>query len=85
MIEPEIAFADLNDDMNLGEALLKYVFKYILDNAPAEMDFFAQFINPEVKTRLEHLVKSDFTRVTYTEAIELLKKSGQKFDYPVER
>ena len=84
MIEPEIAFADLNDDINLGESLLKYVFKYVLDNAPAEMDFFAQFINPEVKTRLENLVKADFTRVTYTEAIELLKKSWQKFDYPVE-
>ncbi len=85
MIEPEIAFADLSDDMDLGESLLKYVFKYILDNAPAEMDFFAQFINPDVKTRLENLVKADFTRVTYTEAIELLKKSGKKFDYPVDR
>jgi len=85
MIEPEIAFADLNDDMDLGEALLKYVFKYVLDNAPAEMNFFAQFINPEVKTRLENLVKADFTRVTYTEAIELLKKSWQKFDFKVER
>lgn len=85
MIEPEIAFADLNDDMNLWEALLKYVFKYVLKNAPAEMEFFAQFINPEVKIRLENLVKADFARVTYTEAIELLKKSGQKFDYPVKR
>jgi len=85
MIEPEIAFADLNDDMDLGEALLKYVFKYVLDNAPAEMNFFAQFINPEVKTRLENLVKADFTRVTYTEAIELLKKSWQKFDFKIER
>jgi len=85
MIEPEIAFADLNDDMDLWEALLKYVFKYILDNAPAEMDFFTQFINPDVKTRLENLVKADFTRVTYTEAIDLLKKSWQKFDFKVER
>lgn len=85
MIEPEIAFADLNDDMNLWESLLKYVFQYVLDNAPAEMEFFAKFINPEVKTRLESLVKSDFTRVTYTEAVELLKKSWQKFEYPVER
>jgi len=57
----------------------------VLDNAPAEMDFFAQFINPEVKMRLEALVNADFARVTYTEAIEFLKKSGQKFDYPVER
>ncbi len=85
MIEPEIAFANLQDDMKLWEDLLKYVFKYVLDNAPAEMEFFAEFINPEVKTRLEKLVNSDFARVTYTEAIELLKKSWQKFEYPVER
>ncbi len=85
MIEPEIAFADLNDDMNLAESLLKYVFKYILDNAPAEMEFFEKFINPEVKKRLEALVNSDFNRVTYTEAVDLLKKSGKKFNYPVER
>lgn len=85
MIEPEIAFADLNDDMNLAESLLKYVFKYILENAPAEMDFFEKFINPEVKKRLEALINSDFNRVTYTEAVELLKKSGKQFMYPVER
>ncbi|MCF7835021.1 asparagine--tRNA ligase [Candidatus Gracilibacteria bacterium] len=85
MIEPEIAFSNLQDDMKLGEDLLKYVFKYILDNADVEMDFFAQFINPEVKIRLEKLVNSDFARVTYTQAIELLKKSGQKFEYPVDR
>lgn len=85
MIEPEIAFADLNDDMNLMEGLLKYTFTYVLDNAPAEMDFFAQFINPEVKTRLENLVKADFGRVTYTEAIDILKNAKQKFEYPVER
>lgn len=84
MIEPEIAFADLNDDMDLAEGLIKYAFRYILEHADAEMDFFAQFINPEVKTRLQNLVKADFARVTYTEAVELLKKSGQKFDYPVE-
>lgn len=60
MIEPEIAFSDLNDDMNLAESLLKYVFKYILENAAAEMDFFAQFINPEVKTRLEKFTSTDF-------------------------
>ena len=85
MIEPEIAFADLNDDMDLAEWLIKYTFKYILEHADAEMDFFAQFINPEVKTRLQKLVDSDFARVTYTEAIELLKKSGQKFEFPVQR
>ena len=85
MIEPEIAFADLNDDMNLAEWLLKYVFQYVLDNAPAEMEFFEKFINPEVKTRLEDLVKANFARVTYTEAIEILKKSGKEFEYPIER
>lgn len=85
MIEPEIAFADLNDDMNLGEALLKYVFKYVLDNAEAEMDFFAQFINPEVKERLVKLVNSDFGRITYTEAVKKLETCGKKFDYPVKR
>ncbi len=85
MIEPEIAFADLNDDMNLAEGLIKYTFKYILEHADAEMDFFAEFINPEVKTRLQNLVNANFARVTYTEAVELLQKSGQKFEYPVER
>jgi len=85
MIEPEIAFADLNDDMNLMEGLLKYTFQYVLDNASAEMDFFTQFINPEVKTRLENLVKADFGRVTYTDAIDILKNAKQKFEYPVER
>jgi asparaginyl-tRNA synthetase len=75
MIEPEIAFANLDDDIALEEKLLKYVFQYILDNADAEMDFFAQFINPEVKTRLQALVNAAFTRVSYTEAIKLLKKS----------
>lgn len=85
MIEPEIAFANLDDDIALEEKLLKYVFQYILDNADAEMDFFAQFINPEVKTRLQALVNAAFTRVSYTEAIKLLKKSWQKFEYPVER
>jgi len=85
MIEPEIAFANLNDDMNLAEWLTKYIFKYILEKAPAEMDFFEKFINPDVKKRLEALVSADFARVTYTEAIELLKKSWEKFVYPVER
>lgn len=84
MIEPEVAFADLKDNMQLAEDLIKYVFQYVLDNAPAEIEFFTQFINPEVKERLEKLVKADFGRVSYTEAIELLKKSGQKFENPVE-
>ncbi len=85
MIEPEIAFADLNDDMDLIEDLLKYSFQYVLDNAPAEMEFFEKFINQEVKIRLENLVKANFARVSYTDAIDLLQKSKQKFEYPVKR
>jgi len=83
MIEPEIAFADINDNMDLTESLLKYVFQYILDNAQQELEFFTKFINPEVKDRLEKFTKADFGRVTYTEAIEILEKSGKKFEYPV--
>ena len=84
MIEPEIAFADLTDNMQLAEDLLKYAFRYVLENAEVEMDFFDKFIMPGVKARLETLVNASFGRVTYTEAIELLKKSGQKFDYQPE-
>ena len=84
MIEPEIAFADLTDNMQLAENLLKYAFRYVLENAEVEMDFFDKFIMPWVKARLETLVNASFGRVTYTEAIELLKKSGQKFDYQPE-
>lgn len=84
MIEPEIAFADLADNMDLAEDLIKYVFNYVLENAPEEMEFFDKFIMPWVKERAEKLIKSDFSRVNYTEAVELLQKSGKKFDYPVE-
>jgi len=84
MIEPEIAFADLTDNMQLAEDLLKYAFRYVLENAEVEMDFFDKFIMPGVKARLETLVNASFGRVAYTEAIELLKKSGQKFDYQPE-
>ena len=83
MIEPEIAFADITDNMDLTEDLLKYVFQYVLDNAQQELDFFTRFINPEVKERLEKFTKADFGRITYTEAIELLEKSGKKFEFPV--
>ena len=83
MIEPEIAFADITDNMDLTEDLLKYVFQYVLDNAQQELDFFTKFINPEVKERLEKFTKVDFGRITYTEAIEILEKSGKKFEYPV--
>jgi asparaginyl-tRNA synthetase len=84
MIEPEIAFADLEDNMALAEDMLKYVIYYVLDNAPEEMEFFNQFIDKTLLGRLNNIVNSDFGRVTYTEAVDLLKKSGKEFEYPVE-
>jgi len=84
MIEPEIAFADLFDNMDLAEDMMKYVCKYVLNNAPEEMEFFNTFINKGLINRLENVIDSDFMRITYTEAIEVLKKSGLKFQYPVE-
>jgi len=83
MIEPEIAFADLKDDMNLAQDMLKYIISYCLENAPEEMAFFNQFVDKGLIERLTNIVESDFGHVTYTEAVELLQKSGQKFDYPV--
>lgn len=84
MIEPEIAFADLEDDMELAEAMIKYIIKYVLENAPEEMQFFNNFVDKGLIERLEHVANSDFGRVTYTEAIELLKKNNDKFEYKVE-
>jgi asparaginyl-tRNA synthetase len=84
MIEPEIAFAELEDDMELAEDMVKYVISYVMENAPEEMEFFNQFIDKEVLDRLNLVVNSEFGHVTYTEAIELLKKSGETFSYPVE-
>lgn len=84
MIEPEIAFADLEDNMQLAEDMMKYIISYVLENAPEEMAFFNQFIDNTLLDRLENIVNSEFARVTYTEAVELLKKSGKKFEYPVE-
>ena len=83
MIEPEIAFADLQDDMQLAEDMLKYIIAYVLEHAPEEMAFFNQFIDQGLIERLQHVMNSDFGRVTYTEAIELLKKHNDKFDYKV--
>lgn len=80
MIEPEMSFVDLEGNMQIAEDLIKYVFSYVLEKAPDEMNFFDQFIMPGVKERAEKLVKSDFTRITYTEAIELLKNCGEKFE-----
>lgn len=81
MIEPEIAFADLEDNMQLAQDLITYVFRYVLEKAPDEMEFFDKFIMPGVKERAEKLIQSDFAHVTYTEAIELLKKADQKFEF----
>ncbi len=84
MIEPEIAFADLNDDMALAEDMLKFVITYVLENAPEEIVFFNNFVDKGLIERLTSVVNSDFGRVTYTEAIELLKKNNDKFEYPVQ-
>ncbi len=83
MIEPEIAFADLNDDMQLAEDMLKYIINYCLENAPEEMEFFNNFIDKGLLARLDNVVNSDFAHVTYTEAIEILSKNNAEFDYPV--
>lgn len=83
MIEPEMAFADLQDDMDLAEAMLKYIINYVLEHAPEEMNFFNQFIDKGLLERLHHVAESDFARVTYTEAIELLSKHNNKFEYKV--
>lgn len=83
MIEPEIAFADLTDDMMLAEAMLKYVIRYVLENAPEEMDFFNQFIDKGLKERLNHVLNSEFGHITYTEAIKILEKHNDEFDYKV--
>jgi asparaginyl-tRNA synthetase len=84
MIEPEIAFADLNDNMQLAEGMLKYIITYVMENAPEEIEFFNKFIDKGLIDRLNHVANSEFDRVTYTEAIDILKKSDQKFEYPVE-
>ena len=83
MIEPEICFADLQDDMMLAESMLKYVIRYVLDNCPEEMNFFNSFVDKGLIERLEHVANSDFGRVTYTEAIKILEKHNDEFDYKV--
>ncbi|MCR5638307.1 MAG: asparagine--tRNA ligase [Lachnospiraceae bacterium] len=83
MIEPEISFADLEDDMELAEDMIKYIIRYVLENAPEEMEFFNSFIDKGLLERLNHVANSDFGRVTYTEAIDILSKHNDKFDYKV--
>ena len=84
MIEPEIAFADLNDDMALAEDMLKFMIKYVLENAPEEIEFLNKFVDKDLIERLTFVANSEFGRVTYTEAIEILKENNANFDYPVE-
>ena len=83
MIEPEMAFADLEDDMMIAESMIKYIIKYVLENAPEEMAFFNNFIDKGLIERLEGVVNSEFGHVTYTEAIEILEKNNDKFEYKV--
>jgi asparaginyl-tRNA synthetase len=84
MVEPEIAFAELKDNMDLAEDMLKYIIVYVLESCPDEMAFFNSFIDKGLLERLDNIVNSAFERITYTEAIELLKKSRKVFEYPVE-
>ena len=83
MIEPEMAFADLQDDMILAESMIKYIIRYVMENAPEEMAFFNQFMDKGLIERLEHVVNSDFGRVTYTDAIKILEKHNDEFEYKV--
>ena len=83
MIEPEIAFADLKDDMMLAESMLKYVINYVLENAPEEMAFFNQFVDKGLIERLQHVANSEFGHITYTDAIKELEKHNDEFEYKV--
>ena len=83
MIEPEIAFADLNDNMQLAWDMIKYIVKKVMEKCPQEIEFFNKFVDTTLLERLTALVNSDYVKVTYTEAVELLEKSGEKFQYPV--
>lgn len=84
MIEPEIAFADLQDDMDLAESMIKYIIRTVMEKCPDEMTFLNSFVDKGLKARLEHVASSDFGRVSYTEAVEILKKHNDKFDFKVE-
>ena len=84
MIEPEIAFADLADDMDVAEDMVKYIINYSLEHAPEEMEFFNKFVDKGLLERLHNIINSDFERVTYTEAVEMLKKADKDFRFPVE-
>ena len=84
MIEPEMAFCDLEGDMDVAEAMVKYIIQTVLDRCPAEMEFFNKFVDKGLLTRLDNVLNNEFKRLSYTEAIEILKNSGEPFEYPVE-
>ena len=84
MIEPEMAFCDLQGDMDVAEAMIKYIINTVMEKCPDEMAFFNSFVDKGLVERLSHVASSDFARVSYTEAVELLKNSGHKFEYPVD-
>ena len=84
MIEPEMAFADLNDYMDTAEAMIKYIIKYVMAKCPDEINFFNSFVDKGLKERLEHVANADFGRISYTEAVEILSKVNDQFDYKVE-
>lgn len=83
MVEPEICFADLNDDMDLAEDMIKYIFKYVLDNCPEEMEFFNNFIDSTLLDRLNNVINSDFARISYTDAVKELEKHNDEFEFKV--
>ena len=83
MVEPEICFADLKNDMDLAEEMIKYIFQYVLDNCPEEMEFFNSFIDKSLLERLDNVINSDFVRISYTDAVKELEKHNDKFEYPV--
>ncbi|MDO4834389.1 MAG: asparagine--tRNA ligase [Bacillota bacterium] len=84
MVEPEMAFCDLEGNMNVAEDMIKYVINYVMKECPEEMQFFNRFMDKGLLKRLDNIVNSDFARITYTEAVDILKKSGEEFEYPVE-
>ncbi|MBQ9272625.1 MAG: asparagine--tRNA ligase [Mogibacterium sp.] len=84
MMEPEMAFCDINGNMDLAEEMIKFIISYVMEKCPEEMQFFNSFIDKGLLERLNHIVNSDFVRITYTEAVDILQKSGKKFEYPVE-
>ena len=84
MMEPEMAFCDINGNMDIAEEMIKYIISYVMEHCPEEMQFFNNFVDKGLLERLQHIVDSDFVRITYTEAVDILQKSGKKFEYPVE-